>query len=168
MAIREKWIADAGLGGLPVRSVAQVGGRIAGALAYAHDRRLLHLDIKPSNIFVDPGGENAKLGDFGLARVAGTTGSALQLRPTGTPAYMAPEQMGSGTSVSSATDVYQLGATLWDFLTGEPPKPAKLDNYRFDDDERSRLLGLAKKALARTPSERPSAAEMADRVTAAV
>ena len=81
----EKWIADAGVKGLPIRPVVDVGTQICRAVAYAHSRNVLHLDIKPSNFFIDPGGEQAKLGDFGLARVSNAQGAAMQLRPAGRP-----------------------------------------------------------------------------------
>jgi serine/threonine-protein kinase len=119
----EGWVADAGSNGLPAHLVLDVGVRHCEALAYAHEKRVLHLDIKPGNIFVEPGGEGAKLADFGLARVLAARGtSALQLRLAGTPAYMAPEQRIEGGKVSPMTDVYQLAATLWDFVAGEPPR----------------------------------------------
>jgi serine/threonine-protein kinase len=164
----EKWIADAGIGGLPARAVARVGARIAEALAYAHSQRLLHLDIKPSNIFVDPGGESAKLGDFGLARVTSGSGSTLQLAPAGTPAYMAPEQREHGATITSATDVYQFGATLWDFATGGPPKRGDLGNGSSDASPRGKILQVAKAALSSVPSDRPTASELAVRLAQAV
>jgi O-acetyl-ADP-ribose deacetylase (regulator of RNase III) len=161
----EKWIADAGKALLPVESIVDVGVRICGALAHAHSRSFLHLDIKPSNVFVDPAGENAKIGDFGLAQVSNTGGSAIQLRPAGTPAYMAPEQQQAGAKVTWATDVYQLGATLWDFLTGHPPRPLNLDPDRFEPGRRE-LLGVLRAAMAPDPHLRPSAARLAELVVA--
>jgi O-acetyl-ADP-ribose deacetylase (regulator of RNase III) len=162
----EKWIADAGEIGLPVRSVIDVGVRICKALAHAHSRNILHLDIKPSNIFVDSGGENAKLGDFGLARVSSVGGTVLQLRPVGTPRYMAPEQIVLGARVSSATDVYQLGATLWDFLTDSPPPVGRPDLQAFETDRR-RLLSVVLDVIAPDPGSRPSAVRLAEMVAAA-
>jgi O-acetyl-ADP-ribose deacetylase (regulator of RNase III) len=160
----EKWIADAGVGGLPVRAVQDVGVRVCDALAYAHSRNVLHLDIKPSNIFVDPAGELAKLGDFGLACFSSSGGAALQVKPMGTPAYMAPEQKTLGARVSAATDVYQMAATLWDFLTGSPPKPLRLDVDRFGFD-RTRFLSLLSDALAPDPSVRPTAMQLRHSLT---
>jgi O-acetyl-ADP-ribose deacetylase (regulator of RNase III) len=155
----EKWIADAGANLLPVGSVVNVGVSICDALAYAHSRHVLHLDIKPSNIFVEPGGEDAKLGDFGLARVSSTGGSVLQLKAAGTPAYMAPEQRTRGGSVSQATDIFQLAATLWDLLTGGPPDP---DQPRLSGFEpaRLRLISALDEALTPEPANRPSAARL--------
>ena len=151
----EKWIADAGKSLLPVRSVVNVGITICDALAHAHSRNVLHLDIKPSNIFVEPGGEEAKLGDFGLARVSNPRGSVLQLRAAGTPGYMAPEQKSRGGSVSPATDVYQLAATLWDLLSGGPPNPEQPGPVEIEP-ARSRLLLALEGALALDPASRPS------------
>jgi len=162
----EKWIADAGVSGLPVRPVIDVGAHICRAVAYAHSRNLLHLDIKPSNLFVDPAGEQAKLGDFGLACVSNAQGSAIQARPIGTPAYMAPEQRQLGAKVTSATDVYQLGATLWDLLTGRPPKRDRMETGKFEP-ERRHVLSVVADALVDDPKQRPSAARLADLVIGA-
>ena len=80
----------------------------------AHDAGVLHLDIKASNIFVDPAGDQPKLGDFGIATALGPKHhDALVTRLVGTPGYMAPEQKALGAKVGPWTDVYQLAATLW-------------------------------------------------------
>jgi O-acetyl-ADP-ribose deacetylase (regulator of RNase III) len=162
----EKWIADSGESGLPVRAVQEVGIRVCDALAYAHSHNVLHLDIKPSNIFVDPAGESAKLGDFGLARISGTGGAALQVRPIGTPAYMAPEQIAVGAKVTTSTDVYQMAATLWDFLTGSPPKPLATATALMAS-ERQPLLAALRQALSPEPNRRPSAAHLRQLIIAA-
>jgi hypothetical protein len=163
----EKWIADAGLSGLPVRSVVDVAARICRAVAFAHSHSLLHLDIKPGKIFVDPAGEHAKLGDFGLARIASTGGRALQLHSAGTPAYMAPEQRLPGATVTPATDVYQLAATMWDLLTGHPPRPPDLQ-IEEPEPPRRQVLQAIVDALSLEPGRRPSAAQLAELMMAAV
>jgi len=155
----EKWIADGGEALLPVDFVLHVGERICDALIYAHRRRVLHLDIKPSNIFVDASGSAAKLGDFGLARsLLGVKDRMLRLEYCGTPDYMAPEQRTHGHAVSPATDIFQLAATLWDFLTGSPPgrRPPQLDRY---EPERRGILRSLESALGPDSSTRPQTAE---------
>jgi serine/threonine-protein kinase len=106
-------------GPLPVSSIASIIRQIASALDYAHGRNVVHRDIKPSNILLDPDG-NAYLADFGIAKVhegtAQLTGSGI----VGTPAYMAPEQSQSSTPYPSA-DIYALGVTLFEMLTGALP-----------------------------------------------
>jgi len=78
---------------------------------------VMHGDIKPSNVFVDPAGRAAKLADFGIARaVGGTERSALVTRLIGTPRYMAPEQKTVGALVGPRTDLYLLSRTLADFI----------------------------------------------------
>jgi TolB-like protein/Tfp pilus assembly protein PilF len=89
---------------------------------YAHEHGILHRDIKPGNILLDANGE-PHLTDFGLARLvehgSTVTGS---LEVMGTPSYMAPEQaVGNNAGLSRATDVYGLGAVLYELLTGHPP-----------------------------------------------
>jgi O-acetyl-ADP-ribose deacetylase (regulator of RNase III) len=154
----EKWLADAGECLLPVKAVLEVGRRLCTALSYAHERGVLHLDIKPGNVFVDAAGERAKLSDFGTARLAAGPGrAALQSIPVGTPAYMAPEQWAAGARLTPATDVYQLAATLWDLLTGQPYQPSR--PTPATDHARSRTLTLVQRALASEPSDRPRNAE---------
>jgi serine/threonine-protein kinase len=95
------------------------------ALAYAHQRGVLHGNVKPSNVFANASGTQAKLGDFGLARWAERVQpEALLTRIAGTPAYMAPEQRKVGSMMTVATDVYLLAATLWALILGDPPGPS--------------------------------------------
>lgn len=96
---------------------------IARAVDYAHKHGVLHRDLKPANVVIDAAGE-PHLTDFGLAKILGRerereteSGSIL-----GTPAYMAPEQASGGTKrVSTAADIYSLGAVFYEMLTGHPP-----------------------------------------------
>src|SRR5262245_31410543 len=96
--------------------------KIARGVGAAHARGVVHRDLKPSNILVTQAGE-PKVTDFGLAQVAG--GGAKLTGPgavVGTPLYMAPEQgQGRNDQVSRRTDVYALGAILYEMLTGRPP-----------------------------------------------
>jgi serine/threonine protein kinase len=87
-------------------------------LGYAHGRKVIHRDIKPANIFLSKDGV-VKLGDFGLARVM----RELAIRKTeirGTPLYMAPEQV-TGTNIDHRADLYAVGCTLFELVTGRPP-----------------------------------------------
>jgi len=99
--------------------------QVAAGLEYAHARDVLHRDIKPESILITPAGE-AKLADFGIARIAGDD-TPVQRRLTaadtrmGTAHYMAPEQMRDAASVDHRADLYALGVTLYEMLTGELP-----------------------------------------------
>lgn len=108
-----------------VRKMLETMRVIAGAMQYAHERDILHLDLKPSNILVDPQGKPVIL-DFGLARAAHTSkpGPGPRYGPVmGTPAFMAPEQvLGRQDRISSATDIYSLGVIVYKFVTGEYPR----------------------------------------------
>ena len=109
-------------GPVSARRAAELIAKVARAVHYAHEHGILHRDIKPGNILLDTNGE-PHLTDFGLARLvehgSTVTGS---LEVMGTPSYMAPEQaVGNNAGVSRATDVYGLGAVLYELLTGHPP-----------------------------------------------
>jgi TolB-like protein/Tfp pilus assembly protein PilF len=107
---------------LPIRRTAELIAKLARTVHYAHQRGILHRDIKPGNILVDAKGE-PHLTDFGLARLTETESTVTRTIETlGTPSYMAPEQaVGNSSQLTSATDVYGLGAVLYHLLTGHPP-----------------------------------------------
>src|SRR5438094_4389499 len=107
---------------MPVRQATELIVNVARTVHYAHEHGILHRDIKPGNILLDAEGE-PHLTDFGLARLLETESTVTRtLEVLGTPSYMAPEQaLGENAAVSSATDVYGLGAVLYQLLTGQPP-----------------------------------------------
>lgn len=107
---------------LAPRRAARIAAKVARALAHAHDNGIIHRDIKPGNVLLTPEGE-PKITDFGLARDAAsqtrvtTSGTAM-----GTPVYMSPEQaQGKTSEVGPLSDVYSVGAMLYELLTGLPP-----------------------------------------------
>jgi TolB-like protein len=107
---------------MPIRRAVELIANVARTVHYAHEHGILHRDIKPGNILLDSKGE-PHLTDFGLARLVETESSITHtLDVLGTPSYMAPEQaVGNNAAVSSVTDVYGLGAVLYQLLTGQPP-----------------------------------------------
>jgi uncharacterized protein YecT (DUF1311 family) len=108
-------------GPLPFERTAEILRDVANGLAYAHQYRIIHRDVKPENVFLHEATGRALLADFGIARqldaetMLTAAGSSL-----GTPAYMAPEQI-AGLSVDARTDVYALGLVGWEMLTGRRP-----------------------------------------------
>jgi TolB-like protein/Tfp pilus assembly protein PilF len=105
-----------------IRHVVELITKVARTVHYAHEHGILHRDIKPGNILVDQKGE-PHLTDFGLARLVESESTVTRtLEVLGTPSYMAPEQaVGNNAAVGSVTDVYGLGAVLYQLLTGQPP-----------------------------------------------
>src|SRR5205807_9224287 len=107
---------------MPIRRAVELIAKVARTVHYAHEHHILHRDIKPGNILLDQKGE-PHLTDFGLARLVETESTVTRtMEVLGTPSYMAPEQaVGNNASVTSATDIYGLGAVLYQLLTGHPP-----------------------------------------------
>jgi TolB-like protein/Tfp pilus assembly protein PilF len=107
---------------MSIRRAVELIAKVAHTVHYAHEHGILHRDIKPGNILLDAKGE-PHLTDFGLARLVESESSVTHtLDVLGTPSYMAPEQaVGNNAAVSSATDVYGLGAVLYQLLTYRPP-----------------------------------------------
>jgi serine/threonine-protein kinase len=107
------------------RPYARLLAMVARAVDYAHQRGILHRDLKPGNILLDADGEPL-VSDFGLARRLDQTGSLVASAIEGSPPYMAPEQATSaGGAAVIASDVYSLGAILYELLTGRPPFQGK-------------------------------------------
>lgn len=104
---------------LPAGKVVSVVARVAQALAYAHAQGVVHRDIKPANIMYDLASDTVKVTDFGIARITDSsrtkTGMVL-----GTPSFMSPEQM-AGRKIDGRSDLYSLGVTLFQLLTGQLP-----------------------------------------------
>ncbi|HXO94730.1 MAG TPA: serine/threonine-protein kinase, partial [Candidatus Acidoferrum sp.] len=107
---------------MPVRQAVELMTKVARTVHYAHEHGIVHRDIKPGNILLDQKGE-PHLTDFGLARLIETESTMTRtMEVLGTPSYMAPEQAaGNNAAISSVTDVYGLGAVLYQLLTGQPP-----------------------------------------------
>jgi serine/threonine protein kinase/tetratricopeptide (TPR) repeat protein len=160
-------------GPMPVRQAVELIAKVARTVHYAHEHGILHRDIKPGNILLDANGE-PHLTDFGLARLVehgSTVTGSLEIM--GTPSYMAPEQaVGNNAAVGRATDVYGLGAVLYELLTGHPPfaggttyetihllldsepRQPRLLNRKIDRD----LSAVCLKCLEKNPRHRYSSA----------
>jgi serine/threonine-protein kinase len=151
---------------LPVSQVFQVISSVAMALDYAHRQRVVHRDIKPANIIYDPKKRIARITDFGVACLtdasATKTGTIL-----GSPYYMPPEQL-AGKKVDGRADLFSLGVTLYQMLSGELPfqgdsianlmyniaNEAHPDIRRFRADLPNCVNNLINKALQKDASER--------------
>ena len=109
---------------LPLEDALRITWEAAQALQYAHDHDVVHRDIKPENLLLTKDG-NTLVADFGIARALGGEAGESRLTETGlavgTPAYMSPEQAAGDRGIDARTDVYSLGAVLYEMLAGEPP-----------------------------------------------
>src|SRR5215831_1841798 len=105
-----------------ILQAAELVAKVARTVHYAHEHGILHRDVKPGNILLDKNGE-PHLTDFGLARLVEAESTVTGTKEAlGTPSYMAPEQAAGETAkLGKATDVYGLGAVLYQLLTGQPP-----------------------------------------------
>ena len=153
--------------------MAAVGAAVADALAYVHQRGIVHRDVKPSNILVADDGR-VLLGDFGIARLAGSTRLTTTQMTIGTAPYMAPEQV-QGAEVGPGADIYALGLVLLEALTGArsfpgPAQEAALARLVRDPVVPADLppgwAQLLRAMTARHPTGRPDAAAAAARLGA--
>src|SRR5213596_3517647 len=161
---------------MSIRQAVELIAKVARTVHYAHEHGILHRDIKPGNILLDAKGE-PHLTDFGLARLVESESTVTRtLEVLGTPSYMAPEQAvgnnAAAAGLTNATDVYGLGAVLYQLLTGHPPfaggttyetikllletepRPPRLWNPKVDRD----LSTICLKCLEKDPQHRYSSA----------
>ncbi len=151
---------------------ARIGTQIADALAYAHARDVVHRDLKPENILFCEAG-NAKLTDFGIAWMKGCRQVTSVNARMGTVHYMSPEQTQGQTHLTAASDVYSLGCTVYEMVTGRCPfegeEQVVLNLCAHKIPDRARVLNpavskkldaLLASALAKSPDDRPRSDEM--------
>jgi Tol biopolymer transport system component len=162
--------------GLAIRERLRLFAAVCAAVQFAHERGVVHRDIKPGNILVTSSGI-PKLLDFGIAKILNPEilpegrESLVTIAPAMTPGYASPEQVNGGR-VTEASDVYSLGVLLYELLTGERPKPAKTGLWGMADDSeplppsqaaagrgiRSDLDNIVLMAISREPERRYASA----------
>ena len=152
---------------MSLREVTRIIKEVASALTYAHERGIIHRDVKPVNVLMDES-KRAVLSDFGIAKVLATSAALTRSGAgVGTPEYMSPEQCRGGT-VDHRADIYALGVMLYEMLTGHTPFEA--DNYtalahshiyetppppsKYNPRISPAVQAVTLKALAKDPSER--------------
>jgi eukaryotic-like serine/threonine-protein kinase len=160
-------------GALPIGEVVELALEIGRGLAFAHERGIVHRDVKPQNVLLNGDGR-AKVTDFGIARSLNVERGITQAGTVmGTSNYIAPEQA-SGERVDTQSDVYAMGCVLFELLTGEVPFPG--DNFvavalqHLNEpppsvldrrpDAPPRIAWLVDRALAKNPADRPSMDEL--------
>ncbi len=165
---------------LPLPEAVEHSARVAEALDYAHEQGVVHRDIKPANVMLLKNGV-VKVTDFGIARITASSRTATGT-VMGTPSYMSPEQL-SGKKVDGRSDLFSLGVTLYELLTGEKPFQGesmatlmfKIANERhesprqYNADIPEPLIRVIDRALQKNPDERyQKGKEMAQDLRAAL
>ncbi len=166
-------------GPLPEQEARRITLQLLAALEHAHEHGIVHRDIKPQNVLIAPDG-TAKLTDFGIARsVDATHGLTMAGQIIGTAAYLSPEQA-KGQPVTAASDVYSVGAVLFELITGRPPFAADTamatalmhvedpvpDVRALRRDASPAIAAVVARAMAKRPADRyPSAAAMSAALT---
>ncbi|MFQ6114397.1 MAG: protein kinase [bacterium] len=154
-------------GPMPIDEALNITIQIAEGLAKAHSKKIIHRDIKPANILITED-DQVKIVDFGLAKLAGRTMLTKEGTTLGTVAYMSPEQAQSA-EVDHRTDIWALGAVLYQMITGQPPFKGDYEQaviYSIMNEEAEPVTGLRtgvpmelerivnNKAMAKSPDER--------------
>jgi CheY-like chemotaxis protein len=167
-------------GPVPAGSCAGIGRVVADALAAAHRAGVVHRDVKPANLMICRTAPGVRVLDFGISKIR-SLADRITLTETdgllGTPSYMAPEQLENASSVTPATDVYGLGAVMFEMVTGARPFEDLRARLRNVDGEAPRLADRAAgvpaplaavidQCLARRPADRPQARELTARLAA--
>jgi len=131
------------IGRLPADKALETARKLCAGLAAAHDRGVIHRDLKPQNIMMNKRGEVVIM-DFGLAAVAGGLSGGLSgpEARNGTPAYMSPEQL-KGAEVTVRSDIYALGLVLYELFTGKRPYDAKNIRHLIDLQESLALASMS-------------------------
>ena len=167
-------------GRLPGPEITRLGEEVCAGLAHAHERGIIHRDIKPHNILLDENG-HAKVADFGIARALDTTQATRTGFFLGTALYSSPEQL-QGQRVTPKSDIYSLGTTLYQAAAGEPPfvgqTPIEIASQHVSKSPappRSRgaevsgnLEALILSCLAKEPDDRPTAEEVRSQMDAQI
>ena len=151
---------------LPPKNVMMLAARVADALHYAHRQNVVHRDIKPANIMFNPDADELKITDFGIARLtdASRTKTGIVL---GTPSFMSPEQL-EGRSLDGRSDLFALGVSLYQLLTGQLPfradsMPRLMQKIATEPhapinlarpDLPACIVGIIDKTLAKNPEDR--------------
>lgn len=166
-------------GPLAEREISRIGAEVAAGLAHAHERGIVHRDVKPQNILLDEYGR-PKITDFGIARALDTTQATQTGSYLGTATYSSPEQL-RGERVTTKSDIYSLGATLYEAAAGEPPflgAPIAIAGQQLSKDpeplrQRARegvapvseeFEALVMAALSKEPANRPDAATISEKL----
>jgi serine/threonine protein kinase len=162
---------ETGPGRLAIADVAHLGLQICSAIGYLHQHGYLHLDLKPANVIVESG--QACVIDLSLARRPGPVPRGM-----GTPPYLSPEQA-RGDRAAAATDVWGIGATLYEAATGTRPFPDARSKVYPQRERRAVTVAKSRRApasftrvidacLSPEPADRPSVSELADELDAVV
>jgi serine/threonine-protein kinase len=150
-------------GALPAEAVTSLLRQAAAALGAAHHAGIVHRDVKPGNILLQPNGQ-VKITDFGIARALGASTLTLHGHVLGTATYLSPEQA-AGRTATTASDVYSLGVVAYEALSGRPPFEGEAVSVALAHTQQAppplpatvppALRGVIARAMAKRPADRP-------------
>jgi serine/threonine protein kinase len=136
--------------------VTEIASNIVAAIQHAHDRGVIHLDLKPANILIEDRSQDLRILDFGISRMLDTDGLQTMLTGAGTPYYMAPEHERKDATIGAAADIYSLAIIFYELLVGRIPRGVFKAPHKVRDGTPEEWSMAIMQAMEDDPDQRPA------------